>query len=332
MAKHLTEKENYLRLMAGEIPEYVPTYWLVDWSISPSGFRPQTAPDGSFTNHFGVPYVTEAMANNGALPKPGVFILDDIRKWRDVIKRPAILDQINWEEMAKKDLANWDPDKPRFGSGAICNGYFQALVAFMGFTNGLMACIEEPEEVKALLDFLLQMKLETGKKYLQYYKPDAVQFGDDIAHERSTFVSTEVFLDIFEPVWRATIAPFKEAGLPAQHHNCGKFEAFLPYIIDMGFNAWEPAQTSNDLLGIKKKYGRTLAFCTGVHSASVLSWPEITEERIREEVRRVMDLYAPGGGYAFLGNLMGPPGDEATAQRNKWIRDEYEKNKFKYYA
>jgi hypothetical protein len=332
LVAHLTEKENYLRLMNGEIPEYVPTYWLVNWSCAPSAFRRKPGSDGTFVDHFGVEHVSVEIANGGAMPRPDVILLEDIRKWRDVIKRPIILDEIDWAATAKKDLDNWDPDKPRFGSGFICHGYFQSLVSFMGFTGALIACIEEPEEVKALMHFLLEMNLETGKKYLEYYKPDAFQFGDDIAHERSTFVSTEVFLDIFEPVWRASAAPFKEAGLPAHHHNCGKFEAFLPYIIDMGFNAWEPAQVSNDLLGIKAKYGRKLAFCTGVHSSSVLSWPEITEERLRAEVRRVMDLYAPGGGYAFLGNLMGPPGDEVTAQRNVWIRDEYEKNKFNYYT
>jgi len=332
MAVHLTEKENYLRLMNGEIPEFVPRYWATTWSCQPSGFAPKILPDGTFTNHFGVEHVSVPIANGGAMPRPDIVLLEDIRKWRDLIKRPAILDEIDWPAMAKKDLADANPDLPRLGSGFLCHGYFQSLVSFMGFTGALIACIEEPEEVKDLMHFLLEMNLETGKKYLQYYKPDVFSFGDDIAHERSTFISTEVFLDIFEPVWRASTAIFKEAGLPAQHHNCGKFEAFVPYIVDMGFNAWEPAQVSNDLLGIKAKYGRKLAIGTGVHSSSVLSWPEITEERIRAEVRRVMDLYAPGGGYEFLGNLMGPPGDELTTQRNEWIRDEYEKNKFKYYA
>lgn len=318
--------------MNGQIPEFVPNYWSSTWACEPSAYKPVVAPDGSFKNHFGVPHVTVKSANGAALPEPGAFILTDIRKWRDIIKRPPILDEIDWAMVSKKDLDGWNPDLPRLGSGCLANGYFQTLVGFMGFENALIACLEEPDEVKELLDFILQMNLETGKKYLEYYKPDVFSFGDDIAHERSTFVSVEVFLDIFEPLWRATTKPFKEAGLPAQHHNCGKFEAFVPYIVDMGFNAWEPAQSSNDLMGIKQKYANKLAIGTGVHSASILQLPEVTEESIRAEVRRVMDKFAPGGGYEFLGSMMGPPGDELTINRNKWIRDEYEKNKFKYYA
>ena len=331
MAAHLSEKENYLRTIGGGIPEYVPTYRMMEWMFGPSALRPPFGEGGSFTNFFGVEFVSEITANNAALPKPGAFILDDIRKWRDVIKRPPILDEIDWDKMAKKDLDERDPSLPKMGGGGITMGYFQALVSFMGFTNGLIACIEEPEEVKELMHFLLELNLEAGKKYLQYYKPDAYSGGDDIAHERAPFVSEEVFLDIFEPVWRAEIAPFKEAGLLAQHHNCGKFEAFIPHIVDMGYNSWDPAQFSNDLLGIKAKYGRKLTICTGVQSSGFCSWPETTEEQIRAEVRRTIDLFAPGGGFCFMGHILGPLGDEETARRNSWIEDEYQKNKFNYY-
>jgi uroporphyrinogen-III decarboxylase len=216
----------------------------------------------------------------------------------------------------------------------VCNisfGYFQALMSFMGFTNGLIACMEEPEEVKELMHFLLEINLEIGKNIIRYYKPDAYNMGDDIAHERAPFVSEDVFLDIFEPVWRAEVAPFRDAGVPAEHHNCGKFETFVPYIVDMGYNAWDPAQFSNDLTGIKNRYGRKLTICTGIQGNGFCSWPETTEEEIRAEVRRVMDLYAPDGGYCFAGGILGPVGDKETAMRNEWIKDEYEKNKYNYY-
>ncbi|MCL1848397.1 MAG: hypothetical protein FWF83_01820 [Clostridiales bacterium] len=319
-------------MINGQIPEYVPYYEAGKWSCGVSALRPAPSPDGSYVNHFGVEYVGVEVVGGASLPKPGVFILEDIRKWRDVIKRPAIVDQIDWAATAKKDLENRDPELLRIGSGCLVGGYFQPLVSYMGFENALIACLEEPDEVKALLDFLLQINLELIPKYLHYYKPDIFSFGDDIAHERSTFISEDVFQDIFEPVWRATVAPAKEAGLPAHHHNCGKFEAFVPYIVDMGFNAWEPAQSANDVMGIKQKYAGKFAVETGVFTREIQALPEATEESIRAEVRRFMDLYAPGGGYAFIGSVSGPPGDELTAQRNKWLRDEYEQNKFKYYT
>jgi len=330
MSRHLSEKENFLRVLRGETPEYVPIFKLSDWWFQPPAISDVKTETG-YINLYGVEFVSHKSANGGALPKPGHILFDDIRKWRDVIKRPPILDEIDWERMAKKDLDNWDPDRLRMCCPNISFGYFQALMSFMGFTNGLIACFEEPEEVKELMHFLLDINLEIGKNILKYYKPDVYNMGDDIAHERSPFVSEDIFLDLFEPMWRAEVAPFVEAGVPAEHHNCGKFEAFVPYLVDMGYSAWDPAQSSNNLLGIKAKYGRKLTICTGIEGNGFCSWPETTEEEIRAEVRRVMDLYAPDGGYCFCGGILGPADDEETAKRNGWIKDEYEKNKYKYY-
>ena len=333
MAAHLSEKENYLRVMNGEIPEYVPRSLWMQCSVRPSAFNrmPEPGQQDFREVFFGIPMVMEP--NSGPIPKPNDFLLDDIRKWRDVIKRPKIIDEIDWEAMAKKDLDGRDPALLRVGGGSVGNGYFMMLTYFMGFNNALIACIEEPEEVKELLNFILELNLELGKEYLYWYKPDVYSMGDDIAHERATFVSEDVFLDLFEPMWRKNVALYKEAGLPAEHHNCGAFWPFVKYIVDMGFNGWNPAQPRfNDLPAIKREYGRKLVICGAFENNGMVSWPQTTEEEIRAEVRRIMDELAPGGGFAFGGGVLGHPENPMVVERNAWITDEYEKNKFNYYS
>ena len=319
----LSEHENYMLMLKGEIPEYVPRSGA--WNVSFRGLAPGPGGTENFTDPFGVPYVVSSHANNGALPAPDIFILDDVRKWRDIIKRPAILDEYDFEGVAKTVLEDRDPELPRFSSGSIGNGYFQMLVAFMGFNNGLIACLEEPDEVKALLNFILSINLEIGAKAISLFKPHAYSMGDDIAHERAPFVSEEVFVDIFEPVWRATVKPWKEAGCYAQHHNCGDFTMFVKYIVDMGFNAWNPAEPCSDLVGIKKEFGRRIAIVGGFDGNGMVCWPQTTEEEVRAYVRQQVDLLAPGGGYAFGGGIMGMP------ERAEWVNDEFEKIRYSYY-
>ena len=277
----LKEHENYMLMLSGEIPEYVPRSG--QWSVSFPGISPPPGGTEDFIDPFGVPYVVSAHANNGALPKPDHFILDDIRRWRDVIKRPKFLDEYDYEKMAKKVLDERDPELPRIGGGSIGNGYFQMLVAFMGFNNGLIACYEEPEEVKDLLNFIREINNELAEKFIYYFKPDAYSMGDDIAHERAPFVSEATFLDIFEPVWRATVKPYKEAGCYAQHHNCGNFTPFVKYIVDMGFNSWNPAEPCSDLVAIKKEFGRKLAIVGGFDGNGLVCWPDTTEEEVRDK-------------------------------------------------
>ncbi|MCL2137370.1 MAG: hypothetical protein FWH40_07650 [Coriobacteriia bacterium] len=335
----LTPYENYMRMMRGEMPEYVPammdgggTMGMV-WEYN-KDWRPAmgtTTPGEIWYDMFGVPYVSEWNANNGSLPAPGQFILEDITKWRDVIKKPAILENIDWEYCASVDLPKLDPQYLVSAGPSIGNGYFQMLVAFMGFDNGLIACYEEPEEVKDLLTFLKDLNVEMAKEYIHYYKPGMYGMGDDIAHDRAPFVSLDIFLDIFEPMWRATVAPYKEAGCLASHHNCGKLDEFIPYIVDMGFDAWNPAEPSNDLVAIKEKFLGRLAICGGFANNGPVCYPETTEEEVRGFVKEALDLYSPGGSYAFGGFIMGPPNDPVTAVRQSWINDEFEKIRYSYY-
>ena len=321
----LNVKENFMRALSGEVPDYVPRYDIF-WGVRPSALVGQRV-NGVGKDIFGVEWTSEGSSIDAALPKPGDFLLDDIRKWRDVIKFPDFSD-INWEQMAAKDLAKVNPNIPR-GGGTTAMGFFQGVMAFMGFSEGLVACFEEPEEVKALLNYICDGYLSLADNFLKYYKPDYISFADDIAHERGPFVSLPMFHDMFAPVWRRYIKFYKDRGYLAVHHNCGHFETFLDDVVDMGFNAWDPAQSSNDLRAIKKKFGNRLMICGALDTRPFLPHHDVTEEDCRAAVRTLFDDLAPGGGYAFFGSVMN---DSSVAkQRSAWIDDEYEKIKASYY-
>jgi len=322
----LSAKENFMRALSGEVPEYIPRYSIF-YSVRPSFLRGDRV-NGVGKDIFGVEWTNEGSAVDAALPKPDDFILDDIRNWRDVIKFPDF-STIDWAEMAKKDIAEHDPELPR-GGGTSSIGFFQALMAFMGFTNGLIACYEEPEEVKALLNYLCDGFLSLADKFLFHYKPDYIMFADDIAHERNPFVSLDMFHDIFAPVWRRYITYYKDKGYLAVHHNCGKFDPFIDDVVDMGFNAWDPAQRANDLVGIKKKYGKNFMICGGFESRFFLPHIDISEAEIRAAVKSVLDELAPGGGYAFTGGAASES-EPVFKQRWEWANDEFERLKFSYY-
>ena len=133
MAAHLTEKENLLRTIRGETPEFVPSARTLMQGQKMCSALPHPTgtltEDGTLKNIFGVTFVSEATAGGGNIPKPGDFMIDDIRKWRDIIKRPAILVEIDWEQLAKKDLENLDPETLLVVEGGVSMGYFQALMS-----------------------------------------------------------------------------------------------------------------------------------------------------------------------------------------------------------
>ena len=131
----MTERENFRRLLAGEMPEYIPAYDMPNWRFYPTFDHQRLNRDGSGFDIYGVEYVSSPEADGGAMSKPGVYILDDITKWRDVIKTPD-LSGIDWEKVVKKDVEWRDPaNNPLLL--ATHNGYFQLIVKRL-FNNMFM--------------------------------------------------------------------------------------------------------------------------------------------------------------------------------------------------
>ena len=327
----LSVRDNFLRLANREVPEYIPEYNMMWFFNMPPMLMGTMNPDGTGTSIFGVERVKPSGTVDVPMPKTHDFILTDITKWRDVIKVPELnLDDSAWQAMAKEANDRRNPDIP-FG-GATSMGFFQDLVGFMGFTEGLTACFEEPEEVKALLNYLCDFYACLAKKLVQYYNLDCGYFGDDIAHERNPFLSLEMFQDIFAPVWRRYYSVFVEAGLPCGHHNCGHFELYLDDLADMGVSFWDPVQRSNDEAAIKAKYGNDMAMCSGGMDFRLMP-AGITEEEVRQMMRDYMDLMAPGGGFAlFEWDPMGMVSfTEDEIQRAGWAYDEYKLRRYDYY-
>ncbi|MDR1909076.1 MAG: veratrol--corrinoid protein metyltransferase [Spirochaetaceae bacterium] len=347
----LTPKENWMRIGYGKEPEWIPS-WSMGMGgpgspatmVMPSimmppggggfgGGAPGAAPPREWVDQWGVPYIANEETGFAGLPKPGAFILQDINDWEKVVKHPPYPDEFftaDWEAMAKKDLANIDRTQTNvLGMGGFMP--FQQVIAFMGFTEGLCALMEEPDAVKDMLNYIADYYVPICERIVEYYKPDLVYLLDDTASKDYPFFSLEVYRDIFKPIYKRLTKTAFERGIPLVFHNCGCCEDFVPDMIDFGVHFWDPAQTKNDLLGIKAKYGDRLAICGGWDFIPPAD-RETTEEDIRSSVRAAIDKYAPGGAYSFCGGVLGKAGDfEKTMQMNGWAQDEVAKYGANYY-
>ena len=328
----MTEKENFMMTIHGETPAWVPryTYGKDPYSpvpdacaqIGPSFLSARRTPEGGF-NIFGVEFIATAETGNQSLPKPGQFILDDITKWRDVIKCPDISD-IDWEMMARKDFDKLGCDRTQSAVRMLTHvGYFQNLMNFMGFNEGLVAMHTEPEEVLALFEYLSDFYVEVAKKSVYYYKPDILDVTDDTATATNPFISPAMYRELVKPFHAKLAQVGTDAGIPVDMHNCGRCEDFIDDWLDFNICAWNPAQVSNDLKGIKAKYGNKLVICGGWDSQGPAGWPNATEETVRQAVRDCIDNYAEGGGFCFVGSAYGVLGDPAVEDKRRWITEEY---------
>ena len=326
----LTPKENYLTVLRGEIPEYIPSMIFTPYSdrIIEDQIAPVTAPDGPVMTVYGVEYVGSKEIMCGAMPAPGKILLHDIMKWRDVIKNPDNSHR-DWESFYKKQTDKLD----RTNKVISCHGgdYFLTLVSFMGFENALLAMYEEPEEVYALFDYVSEHYLEVERQQFKYVKPEIYSIMDDDSAYRAPFFSKDMYRALVKPFHKRHTDLALENGAMLDRHDCGRCEDFIEDWLELGIRSWNPAQVTNDLVCIKKKYTGRLTLNGCWDNQGILGSPAVPEDVLREALETYLNTFAPGGTFIFSAMIMGSPDDPQAKRRQDIIKDFYDNHVRDYY-
>lgn len=252
--------------------------------------------------------------------KPGTEICDDVTKWRETIKIPD-LDAIDWAASAKEMEPFYDPDK--MSSFWVMNGPFERLHSIIGIENAFMAMYDEPEVVHEYMEFVTEYKIKLLGKLIDNYKVDIILFHDDWGSAQNGFFPVPIFEEFIFPYMKRIVQYVKSRGVYFDMHSDGKVDLYIPYMVEMGCDMWNPAQCFNDLGNIKKLYGDKLVLSGGMDDY-FLDSPSMTEEKLRQYVRDKIDLLAPGGGFI-------PKPNAKKLENNGILLDELAKYTKDYY-
>jgi hypothetical protein len=328
--ERITEKENLLLLLRGEQPEWVPMTMYqrgVESSrkealhicVPPlmDGFVSGVNGSAGSIDIWGVEFVSEASAGGGYIQKPGVKLLHDITKWRDVIKAPDFSD-VNWERLIGEQLKTVNRDETAI-SLLLNPGYFITLVGMLGFAETLLAFAEYPDEMDELLEYISDFYADIIEKVLPIYNPEAVAIGEDCVSSDKPLISLDFFRRTLLKANIKHTRMAREMGIPIAMHCCGKGDYYIDDWVENGVTMWECAFPKNDLLGVKKKYGNKLVINGGWEPTTNLSKLDADDEEIVQSVIDAIDTYAPGGGYCFNGYFLGHEDDAETLRKNNLL-------------
>lgn len=334
MAK-ITPKENFLRLVNGGHPEYVPYYTMMgdpylgeaaDVMLNPAIYGETHFQDGG-KDMWGVPHRATEGTAQATMPDTRIQILPDIDEWRNVIKYPNVerAENIDFEKIYQNDLkmfgVNREMTAVKSGPGFMP---FQQLVAMMGFEGGLMALYEDPDEVLAMLHYMVDFLEPYYTRYIDVYKPDLWYMLDDTCAQNAPFFSPEIYRKVFKPIYERLAKPANDRGIPIIFHNCGVIEPFVQDMYDFGVRIIEPTQDTNDILKLKEQFKGKIGFIGGWEWQNRIpkNYPEYDEEELRQGVRDVIDKYAPGGGYGIITWPLSYEGDPVLPKVKQILRDE----------
>ncbi|NLI74769.1 MAG: hypothetical protein GX369_08420 [Euryarchaeota archaeon] len=187
--------------------------------------------------------------------------------------------------------------------GGLTYFLFERAWALMGMEEFLMALATHPEQVKRLLRIIADFNIAVFQRYLDL-GVDGVEFSEDLGSQKALLMSPEMFREFFLPEYRRCFEPVLAAGKMINFHSCGCIQDIVEDLASIGVTILNPIQArANDLAKIKRKTVGEMALMGAIDSHLLMTG---NNDTIRAEVKRVIDILAPGGGY-IIGLDQGMP-------------------------
>ena len=177
---------------------------------------------------------------------------------------------------------------------------FKPMMYLRGMEQSYVDLLENPAIADAILDqirgYFLEYNtrvFETASEYI-----DIFMMGDDFGTQNGPIVPLDLWRRFFKPGFKAYIELAHRYNLKVMHHTCGSVRELIPDFIECGLDilqSLQPRATGMDLAELKREFGKDLCFHGGVDIQYLL--PQGTPSQIRDEVKRLIDAGAAGGGY-----------------------------------
>ena len=243
-------------------------------------------------------------------------------EWGCVWNRSAVA---NMGQVKGHPLEHWlalddycwpDPDNPDFYEGmeqrfagsdgkyvrtSIFMLLFERMHALHGFENTLVDLYLEPKRMEMLADRIVEFDLGIIRNIARRFpgRIHGLKFSDDWGTELATFISPQSWDGFFKPRYRRVVDAIHDAGWHAWMHSCGKVNAIIESLIEIGLdviNLQQPRALGIQEIGQRFR-GRICfeSLCDIQHTL-----PSKGAEEIRQEARLLLQHWAtPDGGFVL---------------------------------
>jgi len=176
-----------------------------------------------------------------------------------------------------------------------------------GFSNSLIDMVDNPKLIKGILNKAVEYYTELGKISSDMGAEIAFS-GDDIAGNNGLFMSPSHFKEFIYPTMKKLYENWKNFGLYIIKHSDGNLYHIMDLLIDTGLDCLHPIDplAGMSLAKVKAEYGRRICIMGNVNCAGNLVHGTI--ENIIDEVKKCIEIAAPGGGYILSSSNSIPNG------------------------
>ena len=220
-------------------------------------------------------------------------VIKDIEHWQDDLVVPPY-EGLDWS-MAKK-VADSVDRREKFVGIMFGGGLFERSHHLMGMANALCNYLEYPEEMAALLRVIADYKIGYIREMAKQVHPDIIFYHDDWGSKQNVFLPPPVWREIIKPLQQEISDAIHESGMIYMHHADCICQPIVTDMVELGIDIWQGVIAQNDIVEIQRITEGKLAMVGGIDGPKV-DIEGISEEAIRQEVRRAIDTYCPAGRF-----------------------------------
>lgn len=265
-------------------------------------FKPKEMPDDSFYDEFNVRWkkasyyydaIERPLANCNTIHDLEVF------PWPDPYDRGRV--------EGLREEAKWLCENTGYAVVAdiMCGGPFEQACILRGYEQFLVDLHWDPAYAEALLDKITELDVALWDAFLTEvgdYIQIAAQ-GDDVGMQTGMYTSPEMYRQFVKPRQKKLYDLIhSRSNAKVFYHSCGSVYPAIRDFIEIGVDILNPVQrgaAQMDIETLKREFGRDISFMGGgIDVQKVL--PFATLQEIEDDIKRTLDIMAPGGGFIFV--------------------------------
>lgn len=324
----MNAKENYLRAVRFERPDYIPMVFAInsscydaypqealfelmenhprlfpDFKAPPLPYRPEyplvARKDAPFTDDFGCVWETTVNGITGTVTHHPLADWDDFAKYQ--APNPDVcmgIGPVDWQAVKKEISAS--PETLHMGE--LRHGHtFLQLCDIRGYENLLFDMMDEDPRLPALIEMVEQFNLEIVRHYLEC-GVDVMTYAEDLGMQVGPMLSPEQFRKYIKPSYQRIIRPAKEKGIPIHMHSDGDIRTLAADLIDGGVEIINLQDLVNGIDWIAKTFSGKICVDLDIDRQSVTRFgsPSEIDSLIRQEIKAIG---TPQGGLTMIYGL-----------------------------
>lgn len=337
----MTKRENYLRMVRFERPDYIPMCYAINpscWNAYPQeqlldlmeahpflfpDFKRPSVPldivyppiarkDRPYRDDFGCIWQTARNGITGTVTGHPLESWDAFSGYRSPDPQKVMgIGPIDWEQ-ERRSILNARKQGDLVFRGLRHGHTFLQLCDIRGYENLLFDMMDEAPLLPELIDLVEQFNLGLIKRYCAL-GVDVMGYAEDLGMQYGPMLSPEQFSRYILPSYRRLIAPARESGAVIHMHSDGDIRLLLEQILSVGVDIINLQDLVNGIDWIKTHLAGRCCIELDIdrQSVTINGTPEDIDRLILNEIRTLGTRQ--GGLCMIYGLYPGTPIENAAA-------------------